>query len=341
MVMDYEAGEPLSQLLERRGTLPEDELRRILNPLLNGLERVHAASLWHRDIKPANVLVRADGSPVLIDFGAVRQERKDRPRSVMAVYSPAYAAPEQVYAMGEQGPWTDIYGLGATLYRAVVGSAPKGAAERSLGAQHVPAIEVAAGRYTVALLRAIDAALALKIEDRPRSISAWRKLLGAGPSAEAEARTVVRPAGQRVVLDTGKPGRTYREGEYLVVQATASRAFDGYLYVDYLDSAGSLVHTLPSPVKPNNRVRAGQRLTLGVEGDREVPNERRYEIVPPHGRSLIIALATRQPLFDQERPEVESAADYLQALQSSLDRVAAQGRAADVAPGYLFFSTHP
>jgi serine/threonine protein kinase len=177
MVMDYEVGQPLSQILQRRKTLPESELLNILQPLLSGLSIVHKASVWHRDIKPSNILIRADGSPVLIDFGAARRESKGATRSIMSSFSPAYAAPEQVFGSGRQGPWTDIYALGATLYQAVTGFRPTNAAERMHGDDHLPAVQAAAsGKYTPRFLAAIDAALELQAEKRPQTISQWAKL---------------------------------------------------------------------------------------------------------------------------------------------------------------------
>ncbi len=179
MVMDYEEGRPLSQILKVRGRLPEKELKLILDSLLDGLERVHAASVWHRDIKPANILLRSDGSPVLIDFGAARREIAGLDRSVMAVFSPAYAAPEQVYEAGEHGPWTDIYALGATLYRATTGARPTNSSARLQGSAYIPATQAAQGSYTPTFLAAIDAALELEYKERPPSITEWRRMFGA------------------------------------------------------------------------------------------------------------------------------------------------------------------
>ncbi len=736
MVMDFEGGRSLSSLLgerdsrgeaELRGraltdqelrerTLPEPELRALLDPLLDGLERVHQASVWHRDIKPGNILVRPDGSPVLIDFGAARQERADRARSVMAMFSPAYAAPEQVMAMGEQGPWTDIYSLGATLYRAIAGKPPTGVSERALGAPHVPAVQAGAGRYDRAFLAAIDAALALQPRDRPQSIAEWRRIFhGAAPAPAADALdrtvilpsagpaeiapTVVEPAPEGLALDailpppatpagppaaprpasaargrrlwpwalaavaaaavavvvvvippkpspepapevttspptgtaptpvpaplatpsteeiiaqldsrppaaarpadgvvrppepptaepprlapvpstpappqavapprpapvtapeplpaprpaaaapsepatvprpaavavpepapapkpsvvplpepalapkptvvappesapapkpavvppaepapTPRPAATpptptvappavpatelpaarpatetqiarverpapaappvpafdpvaltaevegvlagfecarlsstvapdrrvfvsgsvarpadvaavraaiqripqvgqvvadvsvlewpfcellgvvdalapprdapargprlelnhasgaYREGEFLVVGATAGQAFDGYLYVVYVDSAGELVHMLPSPSKTRNAVRAGQKVVLGADADGGGGTTRQYEIVPPHGRGMVMVLQSRRPLFDRERPEVEGVKDFLPALKARLERLQGAGPTADVLATSTFISTRP
>ena len=131
MVMDYEEGEPLSDLLDRRGSLPEDELERLLLPLVDGLGEVHAAGFLHRDIKPSNIYVRqSDGSPVLLDFGAARQALGRKSRSLTAVASAGYAPPEQYESDGEQGPWTDVYGLSALCYRAITGEVPSEATHR-------------------------------------------------------------------------------------------------------------------------------------------------------------------------------------------------------------------
>jgi serine/threonine protein kinase len=121
MFMEFEHGQPLSELLDQRGTLSYAELRPIIASLLDGLERVHSANILHRDIKPANILIRQDGSPVFIDFGAARNVSLSGETSVFTSFTPRYAAIEQLDQSGKQGPWTDIYALGATLYRAVTG----------------------------------------------------------------------------------------------------------------------------------------------------------------------------------------------------------------------------
>jgi serine/threonine protein kinase len=80
MVMRFESGVTLSAVLDRRGTLPEDELLRTILPILDGLELVHQAGFIHRDIKPDNIHVGADGSPVLLDFGSARSPADRRLR---------------------------------------------------------------------------------------------------------------------------------------------------------------------------------------------------------------------------------------------------------------------
>lgn len=219
MVMDFEKGQPLINILEERGTLPEEELGSILHALLDGLDRVHGASVWHRDIKPSNILIRPDGSPVLIDFGAARKDVSGTDRSTMAVFSPAYAAPEQIYPVGDQGPWTDIYSLGATLYRAVTGSLPTNAAKRMQDETYVPAAEAAHGRYSPSFLAAIDAALQLYPKDRPQSIGEWKALFKQTVRKEDD-RTVLRPLPE-VIPEPG-PAKKKFEIKPPVVMFTAA-----------------------------------------------------------------------------------------------------------------------
>ena len=124
MVMEYVAGRTLQQELEASGPLPEARVWEVLALLTEGLSVVHGSALLHRDIKPGNVMVRPDGRPVLIDFGSARQLVGGHSRSLTAVVTPGYAPIEQYSASGHQGPWTDIYALGAVAYWALSGKAP-------------------------------------------------------------------------------------------------------------------------------------------------------------------------------------------------------------------------
>jgi len=182
MVMEFEHGRDLHEILKEKKTLEEEELNKILLPILDGLEAVHAANFIHRDIKPANIYVREDSSPVLLDFGSARQSLSEQTRTLTTMVSPGYAPFEQyVSKSNKQGPWTDIYGLGATLYRSVAGIAPSGSMDRSEAILHtekdiyVPALEIAQGKYSDHFLQAIDHALAFKPEHRPQTIADWRQ----------------------------------------------------------------------------------------------------------------------------------------------------------------------
>jgi serine/threonine protein kinase len=196
MVMEYQHGQSLQHAIERRRTLAERELLQLLGPLLDGLEVMHAQGFIHRDIKPPNIFLRDDGQPVLLDFGSARQALGAETRSLTSVVSPGYAPFEQYYSKGDrQGPWTDIYGLGATVYRCLSGVQPMAAIDRSeaiLKAERdvfVSARELGQGKYSARFLAAIDHALAFNEKQRPQSIADWRAELGIVPS-DSSAPTV-------------------------------------------------------------------------------------------------------------------------------------------------------
>ena len=247
MVMRFEEGENLAAQLERRRTLPEAELLRVLLPVLDGLELVHNAGFIHRDIKPDNIHIRTDGSPVLLDFGSARASL-GQGRTVTILVAPGYAPFEQYYSSGEhQGPWTDLYGLGATSYRAIAGVPPLDAITRSkgvLGSSRevlVPARTIGSGHYSETVLRAIDHALAFAEKDRPQSIAEWRRELRqetaqapvhAAPAAvQAPAHApsappavaAATPLGRRVVVGAAFAGIAAvagATGAYFVMQSS-------------------------------------------------------------------------------------------------------------------------
>ena len=182
MVMEYEHGESLHEILTRRKKLDEAELINIVIPLLGGLEIVHETGFIHRDIKPANIFIRKDGSPLLLDFGSARQALGEETKTLTSLVSPGYAPFEQYYSKSdEQGPFTDIYGLGATLYRAVTGISPMDAVDRSksilqtLKDTIVTASEISKGQYSGRFLAAIDHAMKFKPDERPQTVSEWKR----------------------------------------------------------------------------------------------------------------------------------------------------------------------
>jgi len=174
MVMEYVEGESLHQHLARVGTLDETAFRAVFDPILAALAEVHANGILHRDIKPANIHIRADGSPVLLDFGNSREALGAKARSLTVALTPGYAPSEQYSSRGKQGPWTDIYSLGATMYASVTGIDPPEAPDRMLDDDYVPAGEVderIKSDYPASLLEAIDRALAVRPEVRPQDIA--------------------------------------------------------------------------------------------------------------------------------------------------------------------------
>ena len=176
MVLHFEEGQSLKGWLKALGRAPrQKELDVILAPLLDALEMIHKADFLHRDIAPDNVIIRKSGDPVLIDFGSARGEVASRSKTISALVKPGYSPYEQYAETSKrQGPWTDIYAMGATLYHAVTGKRPPDAPSRMVNDEIVPASEAALSSYRTGFLKAIDKALRLNIELRPQSIAAWR-----------------------------------------------------------------------------------------------------------------------------------------------------------------------
>ncbi len=203
MIMDFEDARPLSSLLKSNDVLPQRQLEDLLFRLLDGLKRAHRAGIWHRDIKPANILIRSDGTPVLIDFGAARQELDSHTRSIVAAITPPYAAFEQYAAQGNDGPWTDIYALGVTLYRCITGRLPPSATERLEANEFRPLSSLNLKDYTPEFLEAVDRALEVWAKDRPQSVEEWLDLFKARDnSSHLDAATTVLRAVEPTVGQT-------------------------------------------------------------------------------------------------------------------------------------------
>ena len=178
LVMEYVDGRSLKSEIVRGGVLADEEVRTILLAITESLAAVHDAGLLHRDIKPDNVMLRSDGTPVLIDFGAARQMLGLSVSSVTVVVSDGYAPIEQYAEQQErQGPWTDIYALGAVAYFALSGQVPPKAPDRLRIDRLTPVADAAPRSVQAGLAAAVSAALGVNEADRPQSVAQWRMML--------------------------------------------------------------------------------------------------------------------------------------------------------------------
>jgi serine/threonine protein kinase len=185
MVMDFEDGVSLSRLLKDGRRFNQASLTALFRPIAEGLERAHRVGVLHRDIKPPNILVSQDNRPVLIDFGSARFESGDATSTSVTFHTPPYAAIEQYVKTYQQGPWTDIYALGVVLYECIAGAKPAEVLERLHGGADTP---LSAGEwpgFSKPFLAAVDAAMAIRPDDRPRSISEWLALFDRAEDAVA------------------------------------------------------------------------------------------------------------------------------------------------------------
>ncbi|MDA8093824.1 MAG: serine/threonine-protein kinase [Betaproteobacteria bacterium] len=179
MVMQYERGKTLQDHIQaNKGTLKESFLRRVFAQLLNGLREVHTHKILHLDVKPSNIYLRMDGSPVLIDFGAARQTLTDQGPKLSPMYTPGFAAPEQ-YSKNRDalGPWTDIYGVGASIFACMAGLAPQPGDARAEDDRFVSTKKLWGGKYSDHLLEIVDWCLRLDHMARPQSVFGLQKAL--------------------------------------------------------------------------------------------------------------------------------------------------------------------
>lgn len=202
MAMEYEKGQNLSRILKDKSDrrLDEKELLRIFLPILNGLGAIHQTGMLHLDIKPDNIYIREDGTPMLIDFGSARQAIIEADHAQKITLTHGFAPIEQYPNKGKQGPWTDLYALGASMYFCISGKRPPVSVDRyqMLLKHHLdsltPATKLGEGRYPLYLLQCIDWALEIYPKDRPKTAQQLQDgLLGSGRPYKGPKPTIVIP----------------------------------------------------------------------------------------------------------------------------------------------------
>lgn len=181
MAMPFYEGPTLERVIAAHPEgLDEIALRAIAGPLLGALAAIHAVGAVHRDVSPDNVILRPDAGAVLLDLGAARRAIGERVRATTVMLKAGYAPIEQ-YADDPDcpvGPWSDVYALGAVLHHAACAQAPPPSPMRVMRDTRVPLAQRGLAGIGIAFAHAIDAAMALRPEERPPSASAFRERLG-------------------------------------------------------------------------------------------------------------------------------------------------------------------
>jgi serine/threonine protein kinase len=215
MVMPFCEGITLREAW-RHGAEPPDEaaLLQLLDPLTDALAVLHAERWYHRDIAPDNVMLLAgSGRPLLLDFGAARQVIGDLTHALTVILKPGYAPIEQwgeVPGM-QQGPWTDVYALGAMIHFAITGATPPPSVGRLINDGFEPLTRVAAGRYSEGFLQAVDHALVVRPEQRTASIAQFRAEIGLPEAIAGHGPVTWMPtqvAGQRAARAAAEAATT-------------------------------------------------------------------------------------------------------------------------------------
>ncbi len=212
IVMVYVEGRDLKQyLIQRGGKISFEAGLKFLFPLMTALEDIHRYGIVHRDISPDNIYVQENGAVKILDFGATRYAMGEQSRSLSVVLKPGYAPEEQYRSRGKQGPWTDIYALGATFYRTITGKVPPEATDRMAEDD----LEMPS-RLGVAVPSSSEAALmkalAVKAENRFQNVTAFRKAMMPARIGPLPAPAVAGPVLVAPVVEK-KPGKILVEHE--------------------------------------------------------------------------------------------------------------------------------
>lgn len=233
LIMEYLEGITLMQYIRLNGMMSADQTFTMLEPVMKTLEKIHAAGVIHRDISPDNIMWLGSGQLVLMDFGSARKFVDDR-RSMSVMLKKGYAPIEQYRRSGEQGPWTDVYAMCATIYHCITGKLPVDSLDRAvedtlqkpsaMGAAISPAQE-----------RVLMYGMAVDQRDRCQNMTELLGLLerakNAGDEATMSADTEDLDSNATVAVD---------ENDYV---------YSGY-HDDYRDSRGDEHRTDPVYQKP-------------------------------------------------------------------------------------------
>jgi TPR repeat protein len=314
MVMEFEEGKTFENWLKAIGRPPpQEELDRIAASILDALELMHSANFLHRDIAPDNILIRADGSPVLLDFGAARRAVGEMSRSLTGIVKAGYSPQEQYATDGRlQGPWSDLYALGATLYRAVAGQAPEEATLRISDDRTQSAVQAAKGSYRPSFLASIDACLRPKFADRPQSVAQLRPMLL--NQVEAESERLARGGATRRI----EPTRGYKaqKRKWIVAAALVAVMGGSYAGFEYTRWGAEQRRKLEMEAKRQHEERlAAERNATKEQAAREAEVNRRADV----------AEAKRKA---QEEVRAEAEARRQREERSAAEKKAAEERAA-------------
>lgn len=217
-VMEYIDGMSLKSYLAANGDrISYDQAITILQPIMEALSQVHSLNLLHRDISPDNIYITTKGESRLLDFGAARFAVGDG-KSVSVILKHGYAPEEQYSSHGNQGPWTDVYAMGATFYRCITGQVPPDSVGRIQNDTLKSPSELGI-RLPSHVENAIMKALSIKTEDRFSNMDAFISALGGHVSVQNQVAASINrrtqgavaqgDAGQTAILEptgTGKGG---------------------------------------------------------------------------------------------------------------------------------------
>lgn len=257
LVMEYHQGINLVEYMQAHGnTLAEEVVKKIMLPILNGLQEVHAQGVLHRDIKPQNIYITANNTPILLDFGAARYVSKDIKESLSLIMTPKFSPYEQYHKQGNQGPWTDVYGVAATIYYMFTGEAPQDVLVRMENDNFSLAADVPK-KMSVEMRYIVTKGMALQPADRFQSIEEMQRGFNnetvrlvkeqiPATMILSEAGTIasgLRDLGQPEATQKSKirPALTHPIRNFVMVLLLVIGGVSGYLYYQHVHSPINLL----------------------------------------------------------------------------------------------------
>ncbi len=185
IVMEYIESVTMKQYVRYNGCLHYKELVELLSPVIKAMIQIHKRGILHRDISPDNLLFGLDNQAKLIDFGAVYAMKDTPEHTKTVILKKGYAPPEQYLVKGDQGPWTDVYAMAATIYMGITGRTPIDSVARLQG-EDLPSDCLADRGLTEWQIHAVMTGMELKIADRYKNLEELLNALTIPPSVEEE-----------------------------------------------------------------------------------------------------------------------------------------------------------
>jgi len=263
-VMDYVQGQNLKAYVKiMGGKLGEEAANRILMPIMEAMEDVHSKGIVHRDIAPDNIIVTAEGSAKLIDFGAARYSTGEKSQSLDVILKHGYAPKEQYSRHGRQGPYTDVYAMAATYYYAVTGRVPPDSIDR-VSSDELAAPSSIGAKLSAHTEKALMKALSIQPEDRYPNMGDFLKAL------KGEA-----------VSEKPKPEDKKGRGRvFAAMAATLALAAVAAVFIFSPGSDGGRVSSaVPLPTEEPGGAIISEPVIEGADNTQEADNRSRPELI--------------------------------------------------------------
>lgn len=322
MGTQYYSGTTLSQMQAQHPELiNETWIRNLLAPLFGAINTIHQAGYLHRDISLDNIQIQEDMTPVLLDFGSARKTISNLSDETETMLKPGFAPIEQYSDNNEseQGPWTDIYALGAVLHTLITGSPPPVSVVRSIEDSYQPLTERRPAGYSLPMLHAIDCALALKPEERPQSTEQMAAIMVLPPetlpqlSEEKAAGAPLLPVALAESATDDKP-RWFLPRRFWVPAMIAAGVLVGAILGGVIRGSGSHPPALPASAVAGESSEVVNPPAL-ISENVAAPPEPEKEPTPPIAQIYIKLLAGDEVWLNGSRQALVPAANGFARLQ--------------------------